>query len=479
MDLDAYRARVEQFVGELEREYVLHLSGRKQTFDIAPIYERHAGLFEREAVERLRESGPRELVRFAVEGHIGQATKAEAAEIARLEASLTVEVDGDELAYRQAPIEQANERDPDRRAALEDARMRVLDAALNPLYVEAHERAAALAIELGWPSTLRMCEELGALDLRALVRQCEAFLAATAGWYAEVMTPELERELGFGLDRLRRSDIPAYMRAPGLDWAFPADRLLASYELTLDRLGLDGGGVLIDLEDRPNKTPRAFCAPVRVPDEVHLVMARIGGREDYEVLFHEAGHAQHYARTAGELPAEARYLGDNSVTEGFAFLLQHLVASPEWLAAALDVEDARELIRHSQATRLLMLRRYCGKLLYEVELHGGELDGAARPRYAALLSEAVRVDWRGTSWLSDVDPFFYAARYLRAWALETHLRGVLRDRFGARWFAEPEAGALLTALWREGQSRTGDELLGELTGERLDLAAVARDLAPG
>jgi hypothetical protein len=37
---------------------------------------------------------------------------------------------------------------------------------------------------------------------------------------------------------------------------------------------------------------------------------------------------------------------------------------------------------------------------------------------------------------------------------------------------------VLRGLWREGQARTADELLDELTGERLDLAAVARDLAP-
>src|SRR5207249_7256184 len=125
-----------------------------------------------------------------------------------------------------------------------------------------------------------------------LGRGCEAFLAATDAWYEAVLSPELERELGFALDRLRRSDIPAYMRAPRLDWAFPSDRLLPAYELTLAGLGLDSGGVVLDLEERPNKTPRAFCAAVNVPDEVHLVMARIGGREDYEILMHEAGHAQ-------------------------------------------------------------------------------------------------------------------------------------------------------------------------------------------
>jgi hypothetical protein len=476
MDVQDYRAGVERFIGELEREYVLHLSGRKETLDIEPIYGRHAGLFERPAVDELVAGGPRELARFAAEGHLGQATKAEAAEIARREATLTVELDGEAMPYRRARIEQANDPDPDRRAELEAAFLRVTDAELNGLHVQAHERAASLARELGFAGTLDMCERLSGIDLRALGRECAEFLASTDPWYEDALAPALRRELGFGADELRRSDIAAFMRAPGLDWAFPPDRLTQSYEQTLAGLGLDGERVVLDLEERPNKTPRAFCAPVQVPDEVHLVMARIGGLEDYEALFHESGHAQHYSRVDARLAVEARYLGDNSVTEGFAFLFQHLVATPEWLDAALGVADPRELVRHSRAVRLLFLRRYCAKLLYELELHGGDLDRAPQ-RYAELLSRAVGVDWPTTTWLVDVDAFFYAARYLRAWALETSLRRTFRDRFGARWFAEPEAGALLRALWAEGQARDAGELLGELTGERLELAAVARDLA--
>jgi hypothetical protein len=479
MDVEAYRAGVERFIGELEREYVLHLSGRKDTLDVDPIYDGHAALFERPAVEELLASGPRELARFAAEGHIARAVKRETAELARLEATLEVELDAERLPYRRATIEQSNEPDPGRRAALEDARMALVEAELNPLHLEAHERAAALARELGFASTLDMCERLGGLDLRGLGRECEAFLDATDAWYEEALAPELERELGFGLDDLRRSDIAAFMRAPGLDWAFPGERLVRSYEATIAGLGLGDSGIELDLEERPSKTPRAFCAPVRVPDEVHLVMARIGGLEDYEVLMHEAGHAQHYSRVDSRLPVEARYLGDNSVTEGFAFLFQHLVAAPEWLEATLDAQDTRGIVRHARAGRLLFLRRYCGKLLYELELHGGDLGDRAAERYASLLSRAVRVDWPTASWLVDVDAFFYAARYLRAWALETHLRGAFRDRFGPRWFASPEAGALLSALWSEGQTRDADELLDELTGERLELAAVARDLAPG
>ena len=98
-------------------------------------------------------------------------------------------------------------------------------------------------------------------------------------------------------------------------------------------------------------------------------------------------------------------------------------------------------------------------------------------RYAELLTEAIRVPWPRASWLADVDGGFYAACYLRAWALETHWRAALEERFGSRWFASPEAGEWLRSLWRHGQRLDAAELLAETLGGELDLAVMAAELA--
>ena len=80
--------------------------------------------------------------------------------------------------------------------------------------------------------------------------------------------------------------------------------------------------------------------------------------------------------------------------------------------------------------------------------------------------------WPQETYLTDVDPGFYAASYLRAWALETHLRAELRGRFGPAWFDEPEAGAWLKELWRDGQRLRADELLAHVSGAELDFGAM-------
>jgi hypothetical protein len=478
MDLDSYRREAEEFVSALDREYYLHFSGQQDSFDIEPVYDQHAQLFSRESVDALRGSGNRHLLEFAVHGLMGRATKAEEAELARREASLVLEVDGESMPFRQAAVQQSNEPDPDRRAAIEDARMELTERELDPLLREMLERSHSLARELGWRNMREMCEELSGVDLGRLERQTIGFLEASEPHYEALVTPRLEAELGFGFDQLRRSDLAYFFRARTLDAAYDESLLLPSFEQTIAGLGLVGAGVRLDVEQRPKKTPRAFCSPVRVPDEVYLVIARHGGRDDYETLMHEAGHAEHFAHMARELPMEHRYLGDNSVTECFAFTFQHLAANPAWLSARLGLEDAEAVTAHARATKLVFLRRYAAKLSYELELHSEpESLDALQDVYARRLSEALHIEWPRQSWLSDVDAFFYAACYLRAWALETHLRRVLQERFGERWFDEPEAGSFLKRLWRDGQRLNAEEMLGELTGEELDFGALLEDLA--
>jgi hypothetical protein len=213
---------------------------------------------------------------------------------------------------------------------------------------------------------------------------------------------------------------------------------------------------------------------------VYLVLTPIGGLEDFSVLFHEGGHTEHFAHIDPALPFEFRYLGDNSITEAFAFLLEHLIEDPEWLRRRLGVTDTSELISHTRAQRLVYLRRYAGKLAYELELHGtnGSRGFAAlADRYSELLGAAVGVKWPRETFLADVDPGFYCACYLRAWAIETYLRHTLRQRFGTAWFERPEAGDLLRELWREGQRLTPQEMLAQLgAGDELDFSVMLDDL---
>jgi len=493
VDLEAYRHSAESFLSVLTLEYYGHYAGLKDGFEIEPIYERHAELFTASAVDELQAIEDRAqpdseerrrltmLLDFAVEGYLGQATKRVEAELAVREAELMLELDGDSVGFRESDVIQANEADAERRAQIERARLEAIETQLNGLYAELIGTHHELARQLGFTSYRELCARCKRIDLGDLQEQTSAFTRRTGPRYPEVVDQPLRAALGFGLEALRRSDIGRFMRAPELDSAFPAAQLIPSFEQTLRGLGIDihaQPGVALDLESRPKKSPRAFCAPVRVPGEVYLVLAPTGGHDDYCGLFHEGGHTEHYASVDRNLPFEFRMLGDNSVTEAFAFLFMHLVEDPEWLARHLGVADPEPVAAHGRAVRLIYLRRYAAKLAYELELHNA--DGSLAefaPRYGAIMSAALEIDWPVQSYLADVDPGFYCACYLRAWALETHLRHHLRSRYGEAWFERREAGDELRALWREGQRLTPEELLAGLSAERLRFEVLVDDLA--
>jgi hypothetical protein len=316
-------------------------------------------------------------------------------------------------------------------------------------------------------------------DPVALSRQTEAFLGETESLYRAVMEPELRRRTGVGLDDATPADVARMFRAPEWDRGFPLDRAVPALRATLLDMGIDldaQRNVVLDVDARPGKVPRAFCAPVRVPDRVFLVILPQGGQDDYRALFHEAGHTEHFANTDASLPAEHRVLGDNGVTEGWAFLLEHLVSDPAWLSARLDFSGGEDYVRFSALERLFFVRRYCAKLAYELELHSGKPLAELPALYAERLSAATGVRYPEADHLDDVDEGFYVTCYLRAWGFEAQLRQVLAEEVGSAWFRRKAGGDLLRELWSLGQAKTADELLDDVAGAEIDLSVLADEL---
>jgi hypothetical protein len=478
-DLDDYRNDAERFLAELNEEYYRHYAGLKDTLDLEPIYERHAKLTRLERVQSIGNAVGdhprlRELWRFACEGHLGELTRDADERVAALETELEVTLDGETIPFRMVRPTLANEPDRERRRRLNAARAELTDEHLNPIYRETVQTAHASAVPLGASSYADLYRRF-AFPLDALAEQCRTFLATTEELYEAAADRLFRERVGIGLDEAEPSDAVRLFRAPKWDTMFRKASLLPSLEVTLADLGIDLASqknVHVDTDERPLKSPRAFCSPIEVPARVMLVIKPMGGADDWSALFHEAGHAEHFAHTASSLPLEARRLGDDAVTEGWAMLLEHLVGEPAWHERRLDMPRAHEFAEESAIVLLYMVRRYAAKLLYELELHAADDLESARERYVELLGSALRIEPMAADYLADVDSGFYASSYLRAWAFEAQVRAHLRERFGTAWFTRRDAGLLLRELWHEGQGYTADELLAELVGGELSLEAV-------
>ena len=165
-----------------------------------------------------------------------------------------------------------------------------------------------------------------------------------------------------------------------------------------------------------------------------------------------------YGSTSASLQPEFKYTGDYALTETYAFLFNHLIADSAWLEQFLGFRESRPFIRAVTLARLVTVRRYAAKLMYERELHAGEEFDRAASLYAELQTGATRFNYRQTEFLFDLDDAFYSANYLRAWAFEVALREYLKERFGSSWWASRRAGNFLREIWETGDRYTADEM---------------------
>jgi oligoendopeptidase F len=479
-ELDAFRDEADSFIRDLDEEYYLHFAGLKETLDVEQVYERYEELTKLETAQKLKDA-PTELWRFACEGFLGNLTREHQARVAKEEAELEATVDGETIPYRMLRVAMSNEPDRDKRQRLEEARLRLLDEHLNPIYLDAVQIDQEAVRRLDAPNYYELYKRFG-FRLDEVAAECQEVLDETERLWEREGDKLFRSRLGIGLDDARPWDVVRLFRAPELDLLYPNDQMLPALEHTLTDLGIDlrsQENVHLDLDARPSKSPRAFCAPIDVPGKVMLVIQPIGGKDDWEALFHEAGHTEHYANTNGDLPMEARRLGDMAVTEGWAMLMQHLVTEPAWLNRRLDVPRVEELAHDGAVSLLYFVRRYAAKLLYEIEFFQAESIPSMRNRYAEILGDSLKLPVNPESYLDDIDGSFYVTGYLRSWAFEAQLREFLRSELGNDWFAKRDAGDLLRELWSLGQGPTADQLLKDVTGAKLEMASVAERIREG
>jgi hypothetical protein len=273
----------------------------------------------------------------------------------------------------------------------------------------------------------------------------------------------------------RRHDLQRAAIAPWMAEHFRRDELLPAVTRCLTDMGLPPnaeGRILLDTEDRPGKSPRAFVADLKVPDDIRLVVRPAGGMDDYFALLHEFGHAQQLANIARTAPVEERRLGDVSVTEGYAYLFDHLLLDEAWHRRYLRLPQstAREAARIAAFNNLWLLRRYAAKLPYELALYEKGPDRSLSDEYEARMMRALGVDTHRGFYLYDVDPQLYSTRYLRAWAFEARLHETLQERFNEDYWRNPAAGSWLKALFARGQREDAAEIAKQLKPRPLALA---------
>lgn len=490
MNLFEYMKDAEDFISKVEKEYYLHFAGLKPNLNLKSIYDGYESLFTHESLNSLKnlsekikkenkgnideEKRALYLFQFCLEGYLSNKFQNIADKIANIEAITKINIDGKDVPFRYSDILLLNEEDTNKRRLIEDKRRETISRVFNPdlkIYWESlHEES----LRLGYKSYLDLFMYVKGIDIYKLDKEMDMLLEATTELYEYHIGKLFKEKLGIDVYNSRASDFAFVKRAKEFDVYFKKENMIPVFKESMRLLNIDidkQDNIIMDTEERETKSPRAFCCTVKVPSEIYLVILPGGGQDDYVSLFHEGGHAEHFANTMSNLDFPFRYLGDSSLTEGYAFCFESFASNKNWLKDILNMNNqaVEDFTYFLGLINLFFLRRYAGKLKYEILLHSEKKVDNKDELYSEILSENLIVKYFPEDYLRDVDEGFYCVNYIRAWIFEAQLRNYMLNKFGYTWYKNKKASDLLKELWSYGQKYSPEEVLNFLDYKNLDI----------
>ncbi|HET7856843.1 MAG TPA: hypothetical protein VFL41_10340 [Gaiellaceae bacterium] len=327
-------------------------------------------------------------------------------------------------------------------------------------------------------------EDEKGISLRALSEVLAKTSDASASPYGDLRERWFNRLLGPERDDTPSSFHVSYLRRLSpLAETYTKERAVDVCLQSLTQLGFDlanDSKIHLDVEDRPQKSPRACVIASDAPNVVHLITRAQGGLHDYQAFLHEAGHALHFAGCDPELPYTFRNLArDHALTEIFSYILEAISREPAWHAEhfGLSAEDAQTNAEATTFLEALLFRRYAAKLAFELEFWSRFRDDGGSPEgYAERLSDATGIVYLSEAYLADMDAGFYSADYLRAWIRSAQLREHLIREVGEDWWRSKETGDRLQALFREGTKPSSEEIASRLGYDPHDTGPLLNEL---
>jgi hypothetical protein len=492
---EQFEERLRRYLYERSEEGRAVRVGEKETSEQAEIVARYADLFTREQHRALEDaehaaSGQdRERLFRLREACAGGIIAAELAEredaLENAILACRVRFQGEELPLRAA---QARLAVLDEYAAREELGTITVaaSAGFNDDRLSLMQAGELLDAELSDdPDPVHRAAETKAIDLRSLSEVLERASRDVDAPFGELRRRWLDRILGSERDDAPTSAHVTYVRrlSPLAD-TYTKERAVPVCLASLTALGFDlaaDSRIRLDLDDRPQKNPRACVIPSDPPEVVHLITRAQGGLADYQAFLHEAGHALHYAGCDPGLPYTFRLLSrDHALTEIYSFLVESLTREAGWHAEHFELTDA-EAEDRADATRFLdafLYRRYAAKLRYELVfwddfVHATDHDGD----YEELVSAASGFRYPRAGYLADMDSGFYSADYLRAWIRAAQVRSYLRTVVGEGWWRQQETGTFLRELFLEGTRPSSEEVAERVGFDPLDTGPLVAELA--
>ena len=382
-----YEERLRTYLFERAEEVRAVRVGEKEVSERAEIVARYGDLFSRDQLDALRaaedgsDGDERERIarlRLACEGGVADQELSERKD--ELENAILAErvtFKGEEMPLRTAQAKLAvmpEYRDRDELGDIQADASAKFNEGRRDLLRDEDQLAADLS---GIADPVARNEDEKGISLRELAARLAKASDESAGDYAILRDRWFERLLGDKREATPSAFHVAYMRRLSpLESTYTKNRAVEVCMDTLTNLGFDLANetrIKLDLDDRPQKSPRACVIASDAPEIVHLITRAQGGLHDYQAFLHEAGHALHYAGCDPSLPYTFRNLSrDHALTEIYSFILEKISREPAWHAQYFGLGE-EEAQRNAEATTFLealLYRRYAAKLGFELDFWG-------------------------------------------------------------------------------------------------------------
>jgi hypothetical protein len=468
--------------------------GEKEISEQAAIVARYSDLFSREQLRTLRDDEQRAdgdqhewlyRLRKTCEGGLVAAELAERDdELENAILAARISYKGEDLPLRSAMARLAILPDYRERDELGELH-RAKSAEFNELRLELLRAYEELEADLSEePDPIARTEEEKQISLRELESVLVAASDEVENSFIAMRERWFERLLGPDRDEVPSSAQMGYVRRLSpLDSTYTKERATDVCLATLSALGFDlasDRNIRLDLDDRPQKSPRACVIASDPPTVVHLITRAQGGLHDYQAFMHEAGHALHYAGCDPNLPYTFRRISrDHALTEIYSYICEAITREPAWHAEhfGLSDEEARTNAEGTIFLEALLFRRYTAKLQFELDFWSDfDQAGLTSEDYSRTLTGATGIHYPPDGHLADMDPGFYSADYLRAWIRHAQLRSYLISEVGDDWWRDAKTGEILRALFSEGTRPSSEEIATRLGFQPYDTAPLIAEL---
>lgn len=301
------------------------------------------------------------------------------------------------------------------------------------LYKLRNEAAKALGHE-DYPSLALARENLTVAELEEIFAKYER---ETREAYEELLAEGVAK---FDLGRIEAWDLNyvAYRLSAADDRYFPKEAALPSLSEVVKGLGRDIDALGVPIHPDADIPYGGLCFPIRVPDDIRILLNLKDGMGDFQTLYHEFGHAVHRKFTA--CGSFALKYGDTGFfAEAMADTWALLISRPAWLRAftTMDEEEVSRLVAASEKAFAVRTRRFMSQQSFEIDAYrdaDGDLDEALDRHSERFLG--YRYDDAGR-WSEVYFPLLYPmysknymlARVIQR-AVHRHLEGLFGELLG-------------------------------------------------